>query len=53
MAQSAVNDAAVGAKSGPVQMQQQQPTPEVTQAMDSARQRDERSRDSSRDRESR
>ena len=53
MAQSAVNDAAVGAKSGPVQMQQQQPTPEVTQAMDSARQRDERSRESSRDRESR
>lgn len=54
LAQSAVNDAAVGGKSGPVQMQQpQQPTPEVTQAMDSARQRDERSRDSSRDRESR
>jgi len=54
LAQSAANDAAVGSKSGPVQMQQpQQPTPEMTQAMDSARQRDERSRDSSRDRESR
>lgn len=54
LAQSAVNDAAVGGKSGPVQVQQpQQPTPEVTQAMDSVRQRDERSRDSSRDRESR
>ncbi|MBQ5947491.1 FtsH protease activity modulator HflK [Massilia sp. ST3] len=53
LAQSAANDSAVGNKSGPVQVPQSQPTPEVTQAMDSVRQRDERSRDSSRDRESR
>lgn len=58
IAQAAANDAAVGGKSGPVQVQggqslSSQPSPEVTQAMDSVRQRDERSRDSSRDRESR
>lgn len=53
MSQAAANDAAVGSRSGPVQVPQSQPSPEVTQAMESVRQRDERSRDSSRDRESR
>jgi len=52
MQQVAANDAAVGSKSGPVQVQQGTPA-EVTQAMEAVRQRDERSRDSSRDRETR
>ncbi|WP_026354377.1 FtsH protease activity modulator HflK [Massilia niastensis] len=53
MAQVAAGDAAVGSKSGPVQVPQSTPPADVTQALDSVRQRDERSRDSSRDRESR
>ena len=57
MQQQAANDAQIGSKSGPVQLQGQvnasgQPA-EVTQAMEAVRQRDERSRDSSRDRETR
>lgn len=52
MQQVAANDASVGSKSGPVQVPQTTPA-EVTQAMDAVRQRDERSRDSSRDRETR
>jgi membrane protease subunit HflK len=57
MQQQAANDAQVGSKSGPVQLQGQvnasgQPA-EVSQAMEAVRQRDERSRDSSRDRETR
>jgi len=53
MQQVQTNDAAVGSKSGPVQVPQSAPTAEVTQAMDAVRERDSRSRDSSRDRESR
>jgi modulator of FtsH protease HflK len=43
----------VGARSGPVQVPQSSAPSDVMQAMDSVRQRDSRSRDSSRDRESR
>lgn len=53
MQQVQANDAAVGGKSGPVQVPSSAPTPEVTQAMDAVRERDSRSRDSSRDRETR
>ena len=53
MQQVQANDAAIGGKSGPVQVPSSAPTPEVTQAMDAVRERDSRSRDSSRDRESR
>ncbi|THC46044.1 FtsH protease activity modulator HflK [Massilia sp. Mn16-1_5] len=58
IAQVAANDAATGtARSGPVQAPQEQPaaTPsqEVMQTIEQVRQRDSRSRDSSRDRESR
>lgn len=57
MQQTAANDAQVGSRSGPVQLQGQGnaagQAAEVTQAMEAARQRDERSRDSSRDRETR
>ncbi|WP_312511103.1 FtsH protease activity modulator HflK [Massilia sp.] len=57
MQQVQANDAAIGGKSGPVQVQggvpSSAPTPEVTQAMDAVRERDSRSRDSSRDRETR
>lgn len=58
IAQTAANDAAVGSKSGPVQVPQQpqaqQPqAPDVMQSMDAVRQRDVRSRDASRERESR
>ncbi|MEW7849386.1 FtsH protease activity modulator HflK [Massilia aurea] len=57
MQQVAANDAQIGSKSGPVQVPGQVPasgTPaEVTQALEAVRQRDERSRDSSRDRETR
>jgi len=50
IAQSAANDAAIGSKSGPVLM----PAPqEAAQAAEQVRQRDSRSRESSRDRESR
>jgi len=57
MQQQAANDAQIGSRSGPVQLQGQvnasgQPA-EVSQAMEAVRQRDERSRDSSRDRETR
>jgi membrane protease subunit HflK len=51
IAQTAANDAAVGAKSGPVAMPQ--PTPDVLQAVEQVRQRDNRARESSRDREAR
>jgi len=51
IAQTAANDAAIGSKSGPVQVA---PTPpELPAQMEQARQRDNRSRESSRDRESR
>jgi membrane protease subunit HflK len=61
IAQVAANDAALGsARSGPVQVPQQQeqngatsPSQEVLQTIEQVRQRDSRSRDSSRDRESR
>jgi membrane protease subunit HflK len=53
MQQVQANDAAIGGKSGPVQVPQSAPTAEVTQAMDAVRERDARSRDTSRDRESR
>jgi membrane protease subunit HflK len=59
IAQVAANDAAVGsARSGPVQAPQEQgaattPTQEVMQTIEQVRQRDTRSRDTSRDRESR
>ncbi|QOL47900.1 FtsH protease activity modulator HflK [Massilia litorea] len=62
IAQVAANDAATGsARSGPVQLQQQPnqqeqattPAQEVQQTIEQVRQRDSRSRDSSRDRESR
>jgi membrane protease subunit HflK len=50
IAQTAANDAAIGAKSGPVAV----PVPaEVVSPMDHVRQRDNRARESSRDRESR
>ena len=50
ISQTAANDAAVGAKSGPVQMTSPLPA-ELVQPIDSVRQRDNRSRESSRDRE--
>jgi len=53
MQQAAANDAQVGSKSGPVQVPQSGQPAEVTQAMEAVRQRDERSRDTSRDRETR
>jgi membrane protease subunit HflK len=68
MAQASTNDAAVGSKSGPVQAPQQQgqqqaqpqaqqqqaaPPPEVQQTIETVRQRDARSRESQRDRETR
>ncbi|TXG02260.1 FtsH protease activity modulator HflK [Massilia arenae] len=53
MQQQAANDAQVGSKSGPVQLQQNGQPAEVTQALEAVRQRDERSRDTSRDRETR
>jgi len=52
IAQTAVNDAAVGSKSGPVAVTAPTP-PELPAQMEQARQRDNRSRESSRDRESR
>lgn len=56
VAQVAANDAAVGsARSGPVAVPQQDAasSAEVTKALDAVRQRDSRSRDTSRDRETR
>jgi membrane protease subunit HflK len=54
IAQTAANDAAVGAKSGPVMMTPATPPPQETmQTADQLRQRDSRSRENSRDRESR
>jgi membrane protease subunit HflK len=53
IAQTAANDAAVGAKSGPVQMAPATPPQEIMQTVEQVRQRDSRSRESSRDRESR
>lgn len=53
IAQTASNDAAIGAKSGPVQMAPPVPPQEIMQTVEQVRQRDSRSRDSSRDRESR
>jgi modulator of FtsH protease HflK len=52
IAQTAANDAAIGSKSGPVPITQPTP-PELPAQMEQARQRDNRSRESSRDRESR
>ena len=53
IAQTASNDAAIGSKSGPVQMTPPVPPQEIMQTVEQVRQRDSRSRDSSRDRESR
>ena len=53
IAQTASNDAAIGSKSGPVQMAPAVPPQEIMQTVEQVRQRDSRSRDSSRDRESR
>jgi membrane protease subunit HflK len=53
IAQTASNDAAIGSKSGPVQMAPPVPPQEIMQTVEQVRQRDSRSRDSSRDRESR
>jgi membrane protease subunit HflK len=50
ISQTAANDAAVGAKSGPVSMPS---APDAMQVVEQVRQRDSRSRESSRDRESR
>ena len=50
ISQTAANDSAVGAKSGPVQMGAPLPS-ELAQPIDQVRQRDNRSRESSRDRE--
>ena len=50
IAQTAANDSTVGAKSGPVPMTSPMPA-ELAQPIDSVRQRDNRSRDASRDRE--
>jgi membrane protease subunit HflK len=51
--QTAANDAAIGSKSGPVQMAPPVPPQEAMQTAEQIRQRDSRSRESSRDRESR
>jgi membrane protease subunit HflK len=53
MQQAAANDAQVGSKSGPVQLQGSAQPAEVTQALEAVRKQDERSRDTSRDRETR
>ncbi|MDL2354956.1 MAG: FtsH protease activity modulator HflK [Pseudomonadota bacterium] len=54
IAQTAANDAAIGSKSGPVMMAPAAPTPqEIMQTAEQTRQRDSRSRDTSRDREGR
>jgi membrane protease subunit HflK len=50
ISQTAANDASVGAKSGPVSMPS---APDAMQVVEQVRQRDSRSRESSRDRESR
>ena len=50
IAQTAANDAAVGAKSGPVQAPAAMPA-ELLPPIDQVRQRDNRSREASRDRE--
>jgi membrane protease subunit HflK len=52
ISQNAGNEG-VGSKSGPVQLPQSAPPTDVMQALDSVRSRDDRARDSSRDRESR
>ncbi|MEO7493949.1 MAG: FtsH protease activity modulator HflK [Massilia sp.] len=55
IAQTQANDAAIGSKSGPVQMPQTAtpPAQDLMQTVDQVRQRDSRSRESSRDRETR
>ena len=54
IAQTAANDAAIGSKSGPVQAAPATPPPqEIMQTVEQVRQRDSRSRENSRDRESR
>jgi membrane protease subunit HflK len=54
IAQTAANDAAIGSKSGPVQVTPATPPPqEIMQPIDQVRQRDSRSRESTRERESR
>ena len=54
IAQTAANDAAIGAKSGPVQMAPATPPPqEIMQTVEQSRQRESRSRETSREREGR
>jgi membrane protease subunit HflK len=54
IAQTAANDAAIGSKSGPVQMAPATPPPqEIMQTVEQSRQRDSRARETSRDREGR
>ncbi|HEU4374437.1 MAG TPA: FtsH protease activity modulator HflK [Telluria sp.] len=53
IAQTAANDAAIGSKSGPVVTPATPPPQEIMQPIDQARQRDSRSRESTRERESR
>ena len=53
IAQTAANDAALGAKSGPVAITPASPPQETMQTAEQMRQRDSRGRDNSRDRESR
>ena len=54
IAQTAANDAAIGSKSGPAQVAPSAPPPqEIMQTVEQVRQRDSRSRENSRDRESR
>jgi membrane protease subunit HflK len=53
IAQTAANDAAAGAKSGPVQITPATPPPQEIMQVEQSRPRDSRGRDNSRDRESR
>jgi membrane protease subunit HflK len=53
IAQTAANDAAVGAKSGPVAMPAPALTPDMVQGLEQLRQRETRARETSRDREGR
>jgi membrane protease subunit HflK len=53
IAQTAANDAAIGSKSGPVQVTPATPPQEIMQTVEQSRPRENRARDNSRDRESR
>lgn len=53
IAQTAANDAAIGAKSGPVAMPAPALTPDMVQGLEQLRQRESRARETSRDREGR